>query len=79
MRLGDLVDELKRLDPEMEVIVSTEYPVVVDGRQRYALDPESVDVVDVVPHRDEAGLLQFTYEKSDLSRRIAIISATPDM
>lgn len=79
MRLGNLIAELERLDPEMEVIVSTEHPVLIDGCESYALDPEYVRVVDVVPHRDEAGHVHFTYERGDLSRRIAIIHATPDM
>jgi len=79
MRLGDLVAELEKLDPDMEVIISTEHPILIDGREWYALDPEYVSVVDVVPHRDETGTVHFTYEKSDLSRRIAIINATPEM
>ena len=79
MRLGDLVAELEKLDPEMEVIISTEYPVLIEGREWYALDPEYVSVVDVVAQRDEQGVVRFTFEKSDLSRRIAIINATPEM
>lgn len=79
MRLGDLVAKLEKLDPEMEVMISTEYPVLIDGREWYALDPESVSVVNIVQRRDDDGFLHFTYEKGDLARPVAFISATPEM
>lgn len=79
MRIGDLVAELSKLDPNMEVICSTDDPVIVGGREWYAFDPQDVSVVDAIAQRDDEGVVHFRYEKGELSRRIAVINLAPDL
>lgn len=79
MRVSDLVDKLKQLDQSLELYCLSDSPMQYDGRSYYLLNPVGAAEIDVVGTRGDDGHFSVRFERSELSRRIAVVEMDTDL
>lgn len=79
MKVGELVDTLKGLNAELEVLCYTEDEEMLDaGHSTRVLDILGVSVVDAMRHRGENQVPGLEFGKGDNSEKFALIEITGD-
>lgn len=77
MKVKDLINKLRKFDPELEVLCATEDEAIV-GQQKLVqfFDFGDVSVVRGITGRDENREFTFTFDHSEKAREIVFMDVT---
>ena len=79
MKVGELLDKLKNLDPKLEILCYTEdAPFLVKQRLFRLLDIESVETSDAERCRTDDRVPTLKLGRSQSSERLALLNVTAD-
>ncbi len=79
MKVKDLMDKLRRLDPELDVLCFSEDEALLPPNHMFRLlDIEHVSTIDVEKSRGTDGIPSFKIGRSDKSTPHAIIEVVAD-
>ena len=79
MKVKELQDRLSQLDPELNLVLSTEGEKFIGSDELFKLfDVESISVVDAEPLRDNNRQPTLKIGKSDSSQKIVLVNIVSD-
>ena len=79
MKVGELIQQLRSMDPEADVLCSTEDEALVgDGHLFRLFEIQSVGSVQGERSKDEDGIATLALGKSEASEELAMIEITAD-
>lgn len=79
MKVKDITDKLNKLDPDMDVILSTEDEnLLKEGTLFTLFEIQSIDVAEAEKIRTESHQPYLKYGKSEYSKKLIVIDITTD-